>query len=282
MKKQLGLFVIAALSVLMPFNTFGIVTATVVEEEITPSIPDMDDDGRVYASVSYTINVKGANGHTLRIEIPWLDALGKPTYFNIDEGEQAVSTETYTADSDDYNIEGWVGTYHDAFWLKPGSHKLNGTIRIFDETAGKYIKLEGAKKHLLTIESQKKAPGIVVTNQYIEHNQYHNNAKGMHVRYEFEANWMKGREIRWEVRLYKANGTPIPLASGGVEKVTSNGTCTYTFCKWSDLGAHFPYSGMKLPRGKTNCYAIIKFFDAKTGKPIPAKGANKMEFNFSK
>lgn len=280
MRKIFATLLVAAF--LLPLAARGEVIATVIEETVTPSVPDMDEDGRIYASVSYNIKVTGAKDHRLRVEYPWYDSLGKPVYFDIDDGKQAISTVNYTMSQDNDTIESWIGPYHDAFMLKPGEHKLNTTMRIFDETAGKYIKVEGAKKLYFTLTSTEEAPGIVVTSQYIEHNQYRDNVKVMYVKYAFEANWMKGREIKWTVSLHKANGTPIYYSGGGTEKVTSTATATYTFTVWNDRSAFFPYSGFKLPRGKTKCYAIIKFYDAKTGKAIPAKGNKKMEFDFTR
>jgi len=281
MRKIFATLLMAAF--LLPLAARGEVIATVIEETVTPSVPDMDEDGRIYASVSYNIKVTGAKDHRLRVEYPWYDSLGKPVYFNIDKDKRAISTEDYTMSQDNDTIEGWHGPYHDAFMLKPGEHKLNTTMRIFDETAGKYIKVEGAKKLYLTMTSTKAAPGIVVTSQYIEHNQYRDdNAKGMRVKHAFEANWMKGREIKWTISLHKANGTLIYHTGGGTQKVTATGTATYTFTVWDERSAFFPYSGFKLPRGKTKCYAIIKFYDAKTGKAIPAKGNKKMEFELTR
>ena len=170
------------LALLTPYIASAQVVATILEQEITPSVPDVDEDNRIYASVSYTIKVEGAAGHTLRVEVPWKDMYGKPVYSNIDENTEFISTYSYEIESSTDKIEGWMGPYHDAFWLKPGVHNLTGTIRIFDETAGKYITLKGTKPLSFSLTSTKKAPGIEITSCYIEGNQYYNNDKGMYVK----------------------------------------------------------------------------------------------------
>lgn len=268
------------LALLTPYIASAQVVATILEQEITPSVPDVDNDNRIYASFSYTIKVEGAAGHTLRVEVPLKDMYGKTVYFNIDNNEEAITDSRYEIESSTETIEGWAGAYHDAFWLKPGVHKLTGTIRIFDETAGKYITVKGAKPLSFSLTSTKKAPGIEITSCYIEGNQYYNNAKGMYVKYEFEANWMKGKEIKVDVSLYKANGSPLYQNNGKHDKLTWTTTSIYTFSTWSDRWAHFPYAGMNLPRGNTSCYAIIRFYDVKTGKLL--KTSKKLEFDMTR
>lgn len=267
MKRIIPILVLCCVALLSPCKLSAQVTATILEQELTPSVPDVDNN-RVYASVSYTIKVEGAEGHSLRVEIPWTDMKNNPVYFDIDNGETALNTQTYYLNSATDTIEGWCGPYHDSFWLKPGTHKLNGTIKLFDETLGKYIDLKGAKKHTLSIKSTKKAQGAVFTKHVIEHNKYVGNSKVMYVWYSFETSWLKGKEIKTDVTLYKSNGSVISQNNGKPEKVIGTVTSTYTFTSFSDRWAYFPYAGMKLPKGSTNCYALIRLYDAKTGKVL--------------
>ena len=198
----------------------------------------------------------------------------------IDNNELAMASESYTLESSTDTISGWCGSYHDALCLKPGLHKLNGTIRIFDETSGQYITLNGAKKHIISVTSTKKAPGAKITSCYIEHNQYRNNSKGMYVKYEFELNWMKGKEVRSEVCLYRSNGAVLYQNSGKPEKVIGTGSGVYTFTKYNDQWAFFPYAGIKLPKGAWSCYALVRLVDVKTGRVLAT--SNKLDFQMTR
>jgi|GEM_PF-6936927 len=275
MKKIIAIISVACLILLFPCKAAAQVTARIIEQELTPSVIDIESD-REYASVSYSIEVKGAKGHTIRVEIPWKNIYDKPVYFNIDEKEIALSNDSYTIEADSDTIVGWCGSYHDSFWLKPGLQKINGTIRLYDETLGKYIALKGAKKHSFTFTSYKKPQGVELTEAYLEHNKYIDGKKVMYVNYSVEMNWFKGKDIRCEVSLHRANGTPIYCYDGKADKNTSTMTPNYTFCVYSDRWVWFSYSSMKVPNGKTNCYALIRFYDVKTGKLL-AK-SNKLEF----
>lgn len=275
MKKFISTLTIACVALFIPSIAVAQVTATILEQELTPSVTDTDDY-REYVSVSYTIKVTGAENHTLRVEIPWLDINNKQVYTNIDEGEKAISTGTYYMESNTDTIVGWCGHYHDSFWLKPGLQKLNGTIRLFDETLGKYIPLTGAKKHTFSYTSEKKGQGVQITNCYLEHNQYVNGNKVMYVRYSVDMNWMKNKNVKCDISLFKANGSPIYCYNGKADKNVNTFTPTYTFTTWSDQWAWFSYASMNMPKGKTNCYALIRFYDAKTGALL-AK-SQKLEF----
>ena len=229
--------------------------------------------------MSYTIKVEGADGHTLRVEIPWKE-YDKPVYYNIDDDEIALSSASYEIESSTDTIVDWCGSYHDSFWLKPGVHKLNGTIRLFDETSGNYVTLIGARKHFFSFKSSKDAQGVKITGCYLEHNQFYNGAKGMYVRYSFDTNWMKGKEINTVVSLYKSNGSIIYGYNGNPKKVPNIRPILSTFSSTSNAWVHFPYAGMKLPKGKSNCYAIIKIYDAKSGRVLAT--SNKLSFSVFK
>ncbi len=279
MKKFFTSLAVSCFALCMPYEALAQVSATIIEQDITPAVMDLDND-REYVSVSYTIKVTGAEGHTLRVEAPWLNVNKKAVYTNIDEGEKAMSNDSYTINLDTDTIEGWCGTYHDSFWLRPGLHKLNTTLRLFDETLGKYIPLTGAKMLTFSYTSQKKPQGVVFTSHYLEHNKYVDGQKVMYVRYEFETNWLRNKQLRCEVALYKANGTPLYTNQGKHHKNVWNPTPTYTFSTYSDRWAWFSYSAMRMPKGKTNCYAIIRIYDAKTGTVLGK--SPKLEFTFTR
>ena len=280
MKRIVPVIVVLFMALLCPSHVAAQVVAKIVEEKFTSSVPDVDNNNRIYASVSYTIKVDGAEGHTLRVEIPWKDAQGKQVYTSIDNNELAMASESYTLESSTDTISGWCGSYHDALCLKPGLHKLNGTIRIFDETSGQYITLNGAKKHIISVTSTKKAPGAKITSCFIEHNQYRNNSKGMYVKFEFELNWMKGQEIKYDISLYRSNGAVMYQKSGKPEKITSTRIPGYTFTNYSDMWGFFPYAGMKLPSGAWNCYALVRLYDVKTGRLLAT--SNKIDFQMTR
>lgn len=268
-----SLAILIAVLALSPV-THAQVTATIIEESITPEVPDDEEDNRIFASVSFTIQIKGAKGHDIRLEIPWKDAAGKPVYF--DDDKEAITMAVYEMENDIDTLKSWNGTYHDSFMLKPGIHKLNGTIRLFDLTEGKYIPLTGAKKHTFSMKSTKKAPGVEIRSADTEHNKYHNNNKCLFVHYALQANWMKGKELKCVVTLYKADGTLMKQKNGKPETTTEYLTPSYTFSVWDNRWASFPNNGMNLPKGKTNCYAIIRIYDAKTGKLLAS--SKKLEF----
>lgn len=278
MKKIAILAAVCAL-VHVPCEAVAQVSAKIIEQALTPSVTDTDDN-RIYASMSYTIEVVGAEGHTLRVEVPWKDASNKPVYFNIDEGEEAISHDTYQIEAGTDTIVGWCGVYHDAMWLKPGVQKVNGTIRIYDETMGKYITVTGARKHTFSYTSQTRAKGVNLTSNYLDHNQYVNGNKVMYVRYALDINWMKGRTVRCDITLHKWGGASILDKKGKPFKNTTTYTPSYTFSNWTDRWCWFSYAHMKMPVGQTRCYALIRFYDAKTGALL--KSSEKLEFNFNR
>lgn len=270
---------------ILPLQAKSAPIATVISEEITDDLYDEDNNYKIYARIDYSVEVEGAQGHTLRFEYVWRDNVGDLIYSDVDEGRAAISSETYDITSNDQLIEDYVAPYYKKFVLKPSSntYRLNAKLRIYDETLGEYIEVRDGRKLQLELYSQMPSKGIVITELYQEHNEYRDGAKGMYVRFTYDANWLKGVDIKWTIQLFKKNGTPIYHVNGSKEIVTVYSCPNYTFSEYNDPAwGFFPYSGFKLPKGKTDCYAIVKFYDATTGKPLPVSGNNRIDFYFTR
>lgn len=259
-------------------NVNSEVKVLISEQNFTPQLFVEEEEyvGDV-SKLDYKIRIKGAKGHEIRVEVDWIDENGKPVYDNIDEDEEASSYETYEIEDDNDVIEDYLYLYHGDLWLKPGKHKVSGSLRIYDETEDKYIPIPVQPKHTATVTSYRAAPGIVFTEYYTEHNEYHNGAKGMYVRYDFEANWLKGKDLKIVVGLFYKNGTKLYNIKGKADQTEGYATPGYTFTIYNDQWSFFPYAGIKLPKGKkTTLYAIIRVYDDRTGKLI--NSSPKMEF----
>lgn len=273
--------IILANFLLLPFQSQASVTAEILSDTLTENITDPDDGNREYFSISYNIVVRNAKDHNIRIEYQLNDAQRNKVYF--DDEELAYDYEEYEITADVDTISGYMGIYYDSLNIKPGPAKLFIKFKLFDETTGTYVTPFTPKTHEVNFVSQQPAPGIIVKSQYIEHNVYIDGAKCMKVHYDFKADWYKDVPIKVVVQLYKKNGTPIyTTKGGGVDKVEATRTSNYTHSNWDNQWCWFNYGRMNLPRGVTDCYAKITFYNAKTGKPIPTTGNNKINFTITR
>lgn len=276
--RQRILLMFAAMVMIASMGLYAAPTATVISQSMVPDFQYEDEDGdyRDLLKVAWSIEVKGASGHKLRLEYQLLDANGKKVYY--DDDDPAFITRTYEVDDSPETITGWYGPFQDRLLLMPGSHKLHTTLKLFDMSTGEYIPLTGAKVMYASVVSHKVSKGIVVTYQSMEHNYWNNNAKGFKFNYNFEANWYKGKAIKAVLTVYKANGTKALTSKGKPVTYSVTYTPGYNFTTWSDRWITIPYSMISAPKGKTDFFAKITFYDEATGAILPTKGNNKINF----
>lgn len=111
-----------------------------------------------------------------------------------------------------------------------------------------------------------KEPSVIIDNAYTEGNVVQDLGKGMQVKYSFNTYWMKQMEIKIVTSLYFSNGKPLNYIRGNAISATQYITPSYIFRQYYDCYVHFPYEMMALNYGNNDCYAVIRFYNASTGK----------------
>ena len=132
---------------------------------------------------------------------------------------------------------------------------------------------EPSTRHSKSSSSRQSA---VISNAYLEHNKYLDGNKVMYVRYNLDTYGLEGKKVRVEVSLYKKNGKPLYQNNGKKEKQDLMLNPAYEHTVYTNNWAWFSYGHMKLPSGRTNCYAVIKVYNASTGKLL--KTSQKLDF----
>lgn len=107
---------------------------------------------------------------------------------------------------------------------------------------------------------------ISFTNPRLDHNQYVDGNKVMYVRFGMRIDGMQGRRLKWTVSLFKKNGNPLYTNEGKKEVQSVVFSPAYPSTVYNSEYAWFSYSHMKLPQGRTYCYALIKVYDDATGR----------------
>lgn len=123
----------------------------------------------------------------------------------------------------------------------------------------------------LEADGQKMIPAGVsatVTNAYLEHNRMEQGQKVMFVRYGARIFGLRGGQVKCVVSLYKKNGKPLTDLSGKALSNTLYLNPAYDDTVYNNNWAWFAYSHMKVTAARTDCYALIKIYNARTGKLI--------------
>lgn len=129
----------------------------------------------------------------------------------------------------------------------------------------KHFKLLAALVALITVSSlsfSAQGANAIITQSYLQHNQYVNNQKVMYVRYSFDTYGVRGQNIKAEVTLYKSNGKPIYGYNGAKMSNTQTLYAGYDRTIFNNYWAWFAINAMNLPRGRNNCYALIRIISS--------------------
>ena len=120
------------------------------------------------------------------------------------------------------------------------------------------------------------AQSAKITKAYLEHNQYVNGNKVMYVRYGIETFGLKNKKVKCVVSLYKkSTGKPVTDYNGKKMSNTIYMTPAYDDTVYNSNYAWFSYAHMKLPKGRTDCYALIRIYNS-AGKLL--KTSQKLDF----
>lgn len=119
-----------------------------------------------------------------------------------------------------------------------------------------------------------------ITNYSMSHNQYYNNSKGFYIYYSFVVNGMQGRQLKCVATLYRSNGSKIHFYNGSVASATWYCTPGYPTTNFNNNWFFFPYN-LNVPYGyNPNCYAIIRIYDAASGRVLGK--SSKITFNYTR
>lgn len=105
------------------------------------------------------------------------------------------------------------------------------------------------------------------TSLYLQHNQSRNGANGMYVRFNFYVTGLMGQNVKAVTTLYRSNGKKIYGYNGQPMQYTLSWRAGYPTTNFNDCWSWFNYGNMNLPRGRTDCYAVVKIYSG-SGKLI--------------
>lgn len=151
-------------------------------------------------------------------------------------------------------------------------------------TSGEYFEGKSGKSRRLFTTYGEEIPvkrEIIVTDQYLEHNIYHNGVKCLKVHFSFKSNFIDNdnEEIYVLLKIYKKNGEPARDRFG---KLLEFGSWYkpggLTFALFNDKWVTFPNSNFLKTLYKQEYYVKIIFQD-ESGRTIPTQGNGKLGFN---
>ena len=131
------------------------------------------------------------------------------------------------------------------------------------------------------LTNEAKAANSADINSFtVKQNVWQNLQDGMVITFYYTVHGMRGQNSRGEVTLYKADGSKIYL---------NNGQLAQYSLIWQNLGydhvriqnqwIFFPYKALKLPSGSNRIYAILRIYNATTGKLLKTSGKLQMTIN---
>ena len=114
----------------------------------------------------------------------------------------------------------------------------------------------------------------------VNQNVRYNSQVGMVINFVYTVHGMKGQKSRAEVTLYKADGSKIYLNNGQLAQYSLIWlNVGYDHLQIQNQWIFFPYMALRLPAGRNQIYAILRVYNATTGKLLKTSGKLQMTIN---
>lgn len=139
---------------------------------------------------------------------------------------------------------------------------------------------------IISSASSKSRPVVTVTSQDMEHNYYHNGAKGFKFNYNFNISQFQGKQLKLVLSVYKANGKRVYTSAGKPVQHVSYLNPGYDLTYYNNQWITVPYSMIStasVPQGtRIDMYVKLSFYNAATGAAIKTFGNDKFTFWLSR